>query len=103
VLTPLATVAYCLRDLSVREALSVGDSALKSGKVELPALRARIVIECDGFETHGTLDAMTGDCVRHTLLGAAGWRTLRFTWYQVMHRPDWVLERVRDTIVAAGC
>jgi very-short-patch-repair endonuclease len=168
VLTPLATVAYCLRDLSIREALSVGDSALNSGQVELPELRARIallhnrgvvrarsrldmldaraanafesccrallldagiagfepqitirqngrwiarvdlahrrlriVIECDGFETHGTLDAMTEDCIRHTKLSAAGWRTLRFTWYQVMYRPDWVLQRVRDTIAAA--
>lgn len=168
VLTPLATTAYCLRDLSIREALSVGDSALRSGQVELRVLRARvaqlrnrgaararsrldlldaraanafesccrallieagitgfepqvtirhngswigradlahqqlrIVIECDGFEQHGTLDAMTRDCIRHTRLAAAGWRTLRFTWYQVMHRPDWVLEQIRDTIAAA--
>ncbi len=168
VLTPLATVAYCLRDLSPREALSVGDSALRSGQVDLETLRnrvalfrnrgaagarsrldlldaraanafesccrallieaeitgfepqvnirhkgawiarvdlahrrLRIVIECDGFETHGTLDAMTRDCIRHTKLSAAGWRTLRFTWYQVMHRPEWVVERIRDTIAAA--
>lgn len=166
VLTPLATAAYCLRDLSTREALSVGDSALRSGQVELHALRARvaslrnrgaprarnrlelldaraanafescartllieagitgfvpqvtirhngwigrvdlahrhlrIVIECDGFEHHGTLDAMTRDCTRHTRLAAAGWGTFRFTWYRVMHRPDWVLEQIRDTIAA---
>jgi very-short-patch-repair endonuclease len=168
VLTPLATVVYCLRDLSARDALSVGDSALRAGLVELGALRRRvhqlrnrgaarararldgldaraanafesscrailieagitgfepqvtirhdgawigrvdlahrqlrIVIECDGFETHGTLDAMTHDCVRHTRLAAAGWRSLRFTWYQVMHRPDWVLEQIRGAVVAS--
>jgi very-short-patch-repair endonuclease len=168
-LTALATVAFCLRDQSLREALSVGDSALASDKVSLAALtdrvsrfrgprrsialarlallspgaanafesscrallieagidgfepqveirhrgkwiarvdlahrQNRIVIECDGFEHHGTLDAMTSDCIRHTRLGAAGRRTLRFTWYQVMHRPDWVLEQVRDTIAAAS-
>jgi len=163
--SPVATVAFCVRDLSLREALSVGDSALASGLVTMAQIEERvtrfrgprrviamrrltmlnanaanafesscrallieagikgfesqvnirhkgrwigrfdlahrllrIVIECDGFEHHGTLDAMTRDCVRHTSLAAAGWRTLRFTWYQVMHRPDWVLEQVRDTI-----
>jgi very-short-patch-repair endonuclease len=168
VLTPLATTAYCLRDLSTREALSVGDSALRSRQVRLDALCARvallsnrgaarargrvdlldaraanafesccrallteagitgfepqvnirhngfpigrvdlahrhlcIVIECDGFETHGTLEAMTRDCTRHTRLVSAGWRTLRFTWHQVMFQPDWVIAQVRDAIAAA--
>ena len=168
VLTPLATVAYCLRDLSTCEALSVGDSAIRSRQVELRALRARvaqlrnrgagrarhrlalldgraanafesccrallidegitgfvpqvtilhngfrigrvdlahrqlrIVIECDGFETHGTLAAMTRDCTRHTSLAAAGWRTLRFTWRQIMFEQAWVISVIRDTIAAA--
>jgi very-short-patch-repair endonuclease len=70
------------------------------GRVDLVHMVLHIVIECDGFETHGTLDAMTRDCIRHTRLVAAGWRPLRFTWYQVMHRPDWVLEQVTDTIAA---
>jgi hypothetical protein len=168
VLTPLATATYCLRDLSTREALSVGDSALRSGQVERTALRGRvallrnrgaaragsrldlldaraanafesccrallieagvggfvpqvtirhnglwigrvdlahrqlrIVIECDGFETHGTLAAMTKDCKRHTSLVAADWLPLRFTWHQVMFQPQWVIAQVRDTIAAA--
>jgi very-short-patch-repair endonuclease len=164
VLTKVATVAFCLRDLSFREALSIGDSAVRQGVpldeirsrvgqlrgrgaaqararvalldgraanafescarailieagivgfepqvtiryrgqfvgiVDLAHRRLRIVIECDGFETHGTLDAMTNDCTRHTNLTAAGWRTLRFTWYQVHFCPEWVLERVLDTL-----
>jgi very-short-patch-repair endonuclease len=169
VLTSVATAAFCLRDQSLREALSIGDSALASGqvtfaqladrvakfrgprrsialarlamlnpaaanafesscrallleagihgfepqvdigqkenwiaRVDLAHRRLRIVIECDGFEHHGTLDAMTSDCIRHTRLTAAGWRTLRFTWYQVMYRADWVLRQVRDTIAAAS-
>lgn len=164
VLTKVATVAFCLRDLSLREALSIGDSAVRQGVpieeirerarqlggrgaaqarqrvelldgraanafescarailveagisgfqpqveirhrgdlvgiVDLADRRLRIVIECDGFETHGTLDAMTADCIRHTNLSAAGWRSLRVTWYQVNFHPDWVLQRVRDTM-----
>jgi very-short-patch-repair endonuclease len=168
VLTPLATAAYCLRDLSTRDALSVGDSSLRSGQVQLCALRTRvaalrnrgaararsrldlldgrsanafesccrvllieagitgfepqvtirhngfwigrvdlahrqlrIVIECDGFETHGTIEAMTKDCTRHTCLVSAGWLPLRFTWHQVMFQPLWVIAQVRDTIAAA--
>jgi very-short-patch-repair endonuclease len=164
VLTKVATVAFCLRDLSFREALSIGDSAVRQGVpldeirsrvgelrgrgaaqararvelldgraanafescarailleagilgfepqvtiryrgqfvgiVDLAHRRLRIVIECDGFETHGTLDAMTNDCTRHTNLAAAGWRTLRFTWYQVNFCREWMLERVLDTV-----
>jgi very-short-patch-repair endonuclease len=71
------------------------------GRVDLAHRQLRIVIECDGLEHHGTLDAMTRDCIRHTRLVAAGWRPLRFTWYQVMHRPDWVLEQIHNTISAA--
>jgi very-short-patch-repair endonuclease len=165
VMTAAATVAFCLRDLSLREALAVGDSALASGQVsdaqlaervakfrgprrviaaerlkmldaksanafesacrailieagisgfetqvnirhrgqwlgrfDLAHRGLRIVIECDGFETHGSLDAMTKDCLRHTSLVAAGWRPLRFTWYQVMFQPVWVLARIHETI-----
>jgi very-short-patch-repair endonuclease len=165
VTTKLQTVVDCLRDESLRVALSVGDSALRArdvrrdelfaavdalrgpgsavarmrarlldrraanafescarailieagiigfepqvsirhrnvyiGRVDLADRARRIVIECDGFEFHGTLEAMTRDCARHTWLVSAGWRPLRLTWYQVMFEPEWVLERVQDTI-----
>jgi very-short-patch-repair endonuclease len=168
VTTKLQTVVDCLRDESLRVALSVGDSALRARDVRRPELLAavdalrgpgsavartrarlldgraanafescarailieagiigfepqvsirhrnvyigrvdladrarRIVVECDGFEFHGTLEAMTRDCTRHTWLVSAGWRPLRLTWYQVMFEPEWVLERVRDTIAEA--
>ncbi|MEO7980876.1 MAG: DUF559 domain-containing protein [Sporichthyaceae bacterium] len=39
---PIDTVVDCLRDLSLREALSVGDSALRSGKVRLEELRLAV-------------------------------------------------------------
>ena len=40
--TPVMTVVLCLRDLSLREALSVGDSALRSGRVTRAELRDRL-------------------------------------------------------------
>jgi hypothetical protein len=109
VLSPVATVAFCVRDLSLREAPSVGDPRSRAagqhsaqGELDRP-IRSRPSAASHRHRVrrvraHGTLDAMTRDCVRHTCLAAAGWRTLRFTWGQVMHRPNWVLEQVRDTI-----
>ena len=68
------------------------------GRVDLAHRVLRIVIECYGYATHGDLDAFVRDLVRHTELAAAGWRTIRVTWEQVMFRPQWVLECVRDVI-----
>lgn len=68
------------------------------GRVDLAHRRLRIVIECDGFEHHRERDRWTQDLLRHTSLVAAGWRPLRFTWEQVMFAPDWVLQRVVETI-----
>ena len=165
----LRTVVMCLRDLPLRDALSVGDSALRSGTVQHVALgdavrelrgpgsavarrrfalldaraenafessarailleagilgfqpqvsirhrtawigrvdladRARrIVVECDGFEFHRDRKAFAKDLRRFTLLVAAGWRPLRFSWPQVMYDPAWVLARVQDVLDLTG-
>ena len=167
VTSPTRTVVDCLRDETLRVALSVGDSALASGtviwrdlaravgalrgpgsavartrlrqldagaanafescarailleagltgfrtqvtirhrgqwvgRVDLADTRLRVVIECDGFETHGGRDAFVRDLVRFTMLVSGGWRPLRFTWEQVMFQSEWVLERVRDVVGA---
>ncbi|MDQ2851033.1 MAG: endonuclease domain-containing protein, partial [Actinomycetota bacterium] len=68
-------------------------------RVDLADLALRIVIEAEGYETHGTRGGFDNDCARYTALTADGWLVLRFTWTQVMHRPTWVAEqlvRVRD-------
>lgn len=164
VTNPVLTVVHCLRDLPLRDALSIGDSALRAGvpreqigaavaslrgpgsararqrfslldarsenafesscrallieagitgfrpqvtvthrgefigRVDLGDPARRIAIECDGFATHGGKEAMVADCVRHTRLTAAGWRSLRFTWEQVMFREQWVLAQIASTI-----
>jgi len=68
------------------------------GRVDLGHRRLRVLIECDGFEHHGERDHWVQDVLRHTTLVSAGWRPLRVTWEQVMFAPDWVLERVVETI-----
>ena len=52
----------------------------------------RIVIECDSYEWHGSRDGFRKDVRRYTLLAADGWVVLRFTWEDVMFRPEWVRE-----------
>ena len=71
------------------------------GRVDLANRALRIVIECDGFETHGKREAFVRDLVRFTSLVAAGWRPLRFTWEQVMFGPEWVAARVLATVELA--
>jgi very-short-patch-repair endonuclease len=52
----------------------------------------RLVVECESYEWHGNRKGFLKDIRRYTLLSADGWTVLRFTWDDVMLRPDWVRE-----------
>jgi len=56
-----------------------------------------IVLEADSFAWHGDRAALDRDAHRYNLLVVAGWLVLRFSWEQVMLRP----EEVRAVLVAA--
>jgi very-short-patch-repair endonuclease len=58
--------------------------------VDLADERMRLVIEAEGFEFHGTRRGLVRDCRRYTEITVLGWSVLRFTWEDVMFRPDWV-------------
>ena len=58
----------------------------------------RLVIECESYEWHGNRAGFLKDIRRYTLLTAEGWTVLRFTWDDVMLRPDWVREVLRRTL-----
>jgi very-short-patch-repair endonuclease len=60
------------------------------GRVDLADLRLRIVLEADSFEFHGLPELMDKDCRRYDELVLGGWLVLRFSWSQVMTRPEWV-------------
>jgi very-short-patch-repair endonuclease len=61
----------------------------------------RLVVEVDGHETHGTPEAMTADFERQNRLVAAGWMVIRFTWTQVVKRPNEVAAVLRPLLRAA--
>lgn len=58
----------------------------------------RLVVEADGFAFHSDRAAYRRDRERLNDLERCGWRVLRFTWEDVVHRPDHVLTLVRDCL-----
>jgi hypothetical protein len=55
----------------------------------------RLVVETDGWETHGTRSAFEADRRKDAALVAAGERVVRFTWRAVVHDGATVIERLR--------
>jgi very-short-patch-repair endonuclease/predicted transcriptional regulator of viral defense system len=62
--------------------------------------RAKLVVELDGRATHGTRRAFQEDRDRDGRLTVAGYRVLRFTWWDVTRRPAVVADRVRRMLGA---
>ena len=61
---------------------------------------AGLVVEVDGRATHGTRRAFQADRDRDSRLAVAGYRVLRFTWWDVTRRPAVVADRVRRLLLA---
>ena len=59
-----------------------------------------IVIEVDGWATHGARSQFEHDRRRDADLVVAGWVVLRFTWLQVTRRPAWVAGRIAAAVEA---
>lgn len=65
--------------------------------------RERLVIEVDGYRYHGDRLAFEADRRRDALLGARGYRVLRFTWRQLRSEPHATVARVAMALgVASG-
>ena len=58
----------------------------------------RLAIEVDGFALHASPGALASDHDRHNRLVAAGWHVARFTWSDVVRRPERVTARLRDVL-----
>jgi very-short-patch-repair endonuclease len=62
---------------------------------------ARLVVELDGRDTHGTATAFERDRQRDRALQVAGWRPVRITYRQMRDAPGGVIDDVRR-LRAAG-
>jgi hypothetical protein len=55
----------------------------------------RVAIEIDGYRFHTDREVFQDDRWRQNGLVGGGWRILRFTWHDVIRRPDYVATTVR--------
>lgn len=67
-------------------------------RVDFCWVSERLVVEADGFAFHCDRAAYRGDRIRMNELERMGWRVLRFTWEDVMERPDFVVALVRQCL-----
>ena len=61
----------------------------------------RLVVEVDGFEYHADRSHFRRDRERFNALVGLGFQVLRFSWEDVLHRPDQMLATIRRTLRAA--
>ncbi|HET8658932.1 MAG TPA: type IV toxin-antitoxin system AbiEi family antitoxin domain-containing protein [Micromonosporaceae bacterium] len=70
------------------------------GDLVFPA--ARLIVELDGRAFHATADRFAHDRERQNRLVAEGWTVLRFTWYDLTGRPEYVIDTIRTMLSRAS-
>lgn len=63
---------------------------------------ARLVVETDGYDTHGKRAAFEADRARDAWLTAQGYRVVRFTWRQLRDDPATVVATLRRLLGIDG-
>ncbi len=71
-------------------------------RVDFCWVEQRLVVEADGFAYHSDRAAYRKDRQRMNQLESLGWRVLRFTWEDVVHRPAYVLALVGECLRLAA-
>lgn len=69
-------------------------------RVDLGNEELRLVIEAEGYETHGTRKGLRRDCRRHTEFAVFGWASLRYAYEDAMFEQDWVRWSLRSWLGA---
>ena len=58
----------------------------------------RLVVEADSYEFHADARTWSRDIAKSNELQLAGWTVLRFTWFDVLERPAWLIDEVRRAL-----
>ena len=69
-------------------------------RVDFVYFHARLVIELDGRAYHDSKTDADEDRWRDVELAAMGMRVMRFTWRDLVQRPDWCARQLRAAIAA---
>ncbi|GGG04908.1 hypothetical protein GCM10007304_18730 [Rhodococcoides trifolii] len=69
-----------------------------SFEVDVAFVRARVVIEVDGWAWHRGVERFDHDAERQNILSNAGWRVLRFTYHRVAGDPTGVIDDVKGAL-----
>jgi hypothetical protein len=85
-----------------RAGVRVDDAAGIIGVVDVLFEAARLVVEVDGERAHTGREAFVRDRNRQNRLVNAGYRVLRFTWWDLTGRPDTVIMAIRTALAAAA-
>lgn len=89
---PLESV---LRALTIEEGfvmvpqLQVADPGLFA-IADLGSVELQLVLEADGYESHGTRAGLRKDCRRHTEFTVFGWDSMRYAYEHIMFEQAWV-------------
>ncbi len=81
-----------------RAGVCVADAAGPIAVVDLLFEEARLVVEVDGERAHSGREAFVRDRNRQNRLVNAGYRVLRFTWWDLTNRPQAVLDEIRTAL-----
>jgi very-short-patch-repair endonuclease len=70
----------------------------KSSEPDFCHREARVLIEMDGFGTHGRRQSFENDRQRDIRAAAHGWLTLRVTWRRLMREPQTLAAEIRSVL-----
>lgn len=73
-----------------------------NGKIDLAFPAARIAVEIDSWAWHTDPDRFRADRRKGNDLVAAGWTLLRFTWHDIVERPEATVSRIRAALARAA-
>lgn len=58
----------------------------------------KVLIEVDGRRWHAGRPRVKSDMRRDNVMNVRGWIVLRFTWEDIMHEPEYVLDQIRRAL-----
>ena len=79
----------------------LGDNVRWLGRVDLYWSQWLLVVEVDSDRYHGALSDREDDAKRQRALAAAGYTVVRVTEFELWHRRDQVIDRLRSAVAAA--